>query len=135
MSSSRRAKSARSGTSTASFGFAFDGEPSHRLLDPDQAGGAILDLGVYPVHLTNLFLGEPDRGAGRGQPRANGRRRPRRGDADLSRRPHSGPPPPPSVVCSLVTDLPVRLEVFGERGSLSYDDAILPAEFEVVLER
>ena len=31
----------------------------HRLLDPDQAGGAILDLGVYPVHGINLFLGSP----------------------------------------------------------------------------
>ncbi len=50
----------------ASFGFAFDGDPSHRLLDPEQAGGAILDLGVYPVHLVNLFLGEPNRLIGTG---------------------------------------------------------------------
>ena len=49
-----------------SFGFAFDGEDSHRLLDPDQAGGAILDLGVYPVHLAQLFLGAPDRLLGTG---------------------------------------------------------------------
>jgi predicted dehydrogenase len=43
----------------AQFGFAFDGPDSHRLLDPEQAGGAILDAGVYPVHAVNLFLGEP----------------------------------------------------------------------------
>lgn len=44
---------------SASFGFAFAGEESHRLLNPDLAGGAILDLGVYPIHAVNLFLGEP----------------------------------------------------------------------------
>lgn len=44
----------------ASFGFAFDGDESHRLLNPELAGGAILDLGVYPVHGVNLFLGEPE---------------------------------------------------------------------------
>ena len=43
----------------AEFGFAFRGPDSHRLLDPDQAGGAILDAGVYPAHAVNLFLGEP----------------------------------------------------------------------------
>lgn len=42
-----------------SFGFRFDGPDEHRLLNPDLAGGALLDLGVYPVHLTNAFLGEP----------------------------------------------------------------------------
>jgi predicted dehydrogenase len=115
---------------TASFGFAFDGEPSHRLLDPAQAGGAVLDLGVYPVHLTNLFLGEPTGVLGAGS----------RGSTDVDI--HAAatltyeataqrPAATAHVVCSLVTDLPVRLEVFCERGSLRYDDAILPAEFEV----
>jgi predicted dehydrogenase len=42
-----------------SFGFRFTGPDSHRLLDPAQAGGAIWDLGVYPTHVSNLFLGEP----------------------------------------------------------------------------
>ena len=31
-----------------------------------------------------------------------------------------------------MTDLPTRLEVFGERGSLSYDPFILPTELTVV---
>lgn len=42
-----------------SFGFRFSGPDSHRLVDPAQAGGAIWDLGVYPTHVSNVFLGEP----------------------------------------------------------------------------
>jgi predicted dehydrogenase len=42
------------------FGFHFTGDDDHRIVNPDLAGGAILDLGVYPTHVVNLFLGEPD---------------------------------------------------------------------------
>lgn len=43
---------------SAGFGFRFDGPDTHRLLDPAQGGGTILDMGVYPLHAVNLFLGE-----------------------------------------------------------------------------
>ena len=45
---------------SSSFAFPFDGPPDHRLLNPALAGGAILDLGVYPVHAALLLLGRPD---------------------------------------------------------------------------
>jgi predicted dehydrogenase len=45
---------------SAHFGFAADFPPEHRMRDPSQGGGALLDLGVYPVSFAQLFLGEPD---------------------------------------------------------------------------
>jgi predicted dehydrogenase len=45
---------------SARFGFASDFAPEHRMRDPQQGGGALLDLGVYPVSFAQLLLGEPD---------------------------------------------------------------------------
>ena len=57
---------------SANFGFAFRGPLTHRLLDPTQGGGAILDAGVYPLHAVNLFLGEPAELLGYGSRAATG---------------------------------------------------------------
>ncbi|MFE7124462.1 Gfo/Idh/MocA family protein [Streptomyces sp. NPDC057617] len=48
-------------TVQADFGFPGPTDPTHRLRDPALGGGALLDLGVYPVSFAQLLLGEPDR--------------------------------------------------------------------------
>jgi predicted dehydrogenase len=112
---------------SASFGFAFRGEESHRLLDPEQAGGAILDLGVYPVHAVNLFLGEPDELYGYGSLAGTGVEA---HAAALLAYPSTEfrPPATAGIVCSLETDLQPRLEVQCSGGYLRMDNFLLPAE-------
>ncbi|PKI91451.1 oxidoreductase [Actinomycetales bacterium SN12] len=43
----------------ADLGFAADPSEGGRLFDPTLGGGALLDLGVYPVWLSHLWLGVP----------------------------------------------------------------------------
>jgi predicted dehydrogenase len=44
----------------ADFGFRMPVVPDHRLFDLALGGGALLDLGVYPLQLCSLVLGTPD---------------------------------------------------------------------------
>lgn len=37
------------------------GDPADRLFRPELGGGALLDLGVYPLTFTMAFLGEPEK--------------------------------------------------------------------------
>jgi len=44
----------------ANFGFASEFRPQSRLYARELAGGALLDVGVYPVSLCHALLGTPD---------------------------------------------------------------------------
>jgi predicted dehydrogenase len=43
----------------ADFGFATPYQPEGRLFNPALAGGSLLDIGVYPLFISQLFLGLP----------------------------------------------------------------------------
>ena len=44
----------------AEIGFVVDATPEDRMFDPALGAGALLDMGVYPLTLAHLFLGEAE---------------------------------------------------------------------------
>ncbi len=48
----------------ADFGFRSAVNPTGRLFDPALGGGALLDVGIYPVSLASMLLGTPSRVVG-----------------------------------------------------------------------
>lgn len=44
----------------ADLGFVADGEPTDREFDPALGAGALLDMGIYPLTLAHLVLGDPE---------------------------------------------------------------------------
>jgi len=47
-------------TLQADFGFKPKArEPEGRLLNPDLAGGSLLDIGIYPISLASMVMGKP----------------------------------------------------------------------------
>ncbi len=45
----------------ADFGFRTSFNPQGRLFNPEYGGGALLDVGIYPVSLDSMIFGTPDR--------------------------------------------------------------------------
>lgn len=46
---------------SADFGFKTDYNPKSRLFDPVLGGGSLVDIGIYPLYVSLLFLGKPSK--------------------------------------------------------------------------
>lgn len=46
---------------SADFGFRGPDDPSGRLMSPELGGGALMDVGIYPISFASMILGTPDR--------------------------------------------------------------------------
>lgn len=113
------------------FGFRFTGGDDHRLLNPELAGGAILDLGVYPAHIVNLFLGEPDGVYGFGYRARTGV------DAHAAavfsyRATAERPAATASLLCTLDMTPAISAVVYCEDGRIELDNVVKPETITVV---
>ncbi|WP_331767442.1 Gfo/Idh/MocA family oxidoreductase [Embleya sp. NBC_00896] len=123
---------------SASFGFPLPYDAQHRLWNRALGGGALLDLGVYPVALAQLLFGTPDSVATVGALAPNG--------VDAEAALLLGWPGGARALLetSLVSFLPMTATVIGTAGRIDIDppfhaattitvrpDGTLPQEFRI----
>lgn len=100
--------------------------PDHRLRDPHLGGGALLDLGVYPVSLAQLILGRSDRIA------ATGNLTPEGVDATAGMVFGYDDGAVATLSCSITADSPVIAAVSGTAGRVELDAPFFrPAGYRV----
>jgi len=102
-------------TVSADHGQWFAQDATHRLFDPALGGGALLDLGVYPVSWASMVLGAPSAVVAVAEPAFTGV------DAQTSillRHPGGGQA---VLTCTLASATPCRAFIGGTEGSIDVD--------------
>lgn len=100
----------------AEFGVGFDRDPSSRLYDPSLGGGALLDLGIYPVSLSHFVLGQPASIVARGDFTSTGV------DAQTSVLLQYGEGRQAVLTTTLEVSLPNRAVIAGSEAVIEIDD-------------
>ncbi|MDZ5662821.1 Gfo/Idh/MocA family oxidoreductase [Nocardioides sp. zg-1308] len=96
----------------ADFGAFREYDPGNRLFDLALGGGAVLDLGVYPISLAQHFLGRPDRVTATGTTYPNG------ADRSAAIQLSWADGRAASLTCSLASATPGRALLVGTEGTL-----------------
>jgi len=107
-----------------SIELAFD--PTHRLYDLANGGGALLDLGVYPIHFAWLFLGRPD------TQQVVGTLSPTGSDATVALQWGFNSGATAQLRCATTASTPGRATIAGTTGSISVEPWFLNPERLVV---
>jgi predicted dehydrogenase len=94
----------------ADFGFRFEFDPEHRLFDPAKGGGALLDIGIYPVFLSQLMAGPPEK------LQATARFAPSGVDNSCNMIFEHGNGIVSSLNCTLLSDAPTEANLMFEQG-------------------
>jgi len=114
-------------TVTADHGQWFAQDPGFRLFAPELGGGALLDLGVYPVSFASLVLGAPDRIVTLVDPAFTG--------VDGQTSMLFGYPDGAQAVltCTLFAKSPTRAAIVGTDARIEIDDAFYsPTSFSLI---
>ena len=113
-------------TVTADHGQWFAEDPAFRLFAPELGGGALLDLGIYPVSFASFVLGEPERVTAIADPAFTG--------VDAQTSILLGYPSGAHAVltCTLRAKSPTRAAIVGTEGRIELEgDFYAPGAFEV----
>lgn len=96
----------------ADYGERFEPDPEHRLYSPALGGGALLDLGIYPLHWAFLMLGHPSGVSATSVPAMTGV------DAQTVVTLHYPDGAQAVLSTTLEVDTPTRAWLGGERGTI-----------------
>ncbi|GLU48405.1 Gfo/Idh/MocA family protein [Nocardiopsis ansamitocini] len=108
----------------ADFGNAVPYDPRHRIWAPELGGGALLDLGVYPIALASFFLGELTVVGATGHRAPNGVVDAQAAVVVVGAAGATG-----LLSCSLEAPLPNRVALAGTLGRIEFDRWWCPTEF------
>ena len=97
------------------FGLGMPFDAAHRLYDRANGGGALLDLGIYPVTFAYLFLKRPD------TVRTVGTMSPTGVDETVQMEWFFGAKPQAQLWCSISVDAPNQAAILGTDGWISFD--------------
>jgi predicted dehydrogenase len=114
-------------TVIADHGQWFPADGSHRLFDPKLSGGALLDLGIYPVSFASMVLGTPEHVRAVTTPAFTGV------DAQTSMIFSYSSGAQAILTCTLAAKSPTRAAIVGSRARIEIDgDFYRPTSFEVI---
>ncbi|MEU8567615.1 Gfo/Idh/MocA family oxidoreductase, partial [Streptomyces pathocidini] len=98
----------------ADFGFAGKFDPANRMRNPELGGGALLDLGVYPVSFAHLLLGDPS------EIQARAHLTPEGTDAETGMLLGWESGATALLSCSITASLPITAVVSGTKGRIEF---------------
>ena len=114
-------------TVTADHGQWFPEDPEFRLFAPELGGGALLDLGIYPVSFASMILGAPNRVAAVVDPAFTGV------DAQTSMVLGYESGAQAVLTCTLRAKSPTRAAIVGTKARIEIDgDFYAPASVTLV---
>jgi predicted dehydrogenase len=114
-------------TVTADHGQWFAEDPAFRLFAPELGGGALLDLGIYPVSFASMVLGTPDRVAAMVTPAFTGV------DAQTSMLFGYASGAQAVLSCTLSAASPTTASIVGTDGRIEIDGPFYaPASFTLI---
>ena len=115
-------------TVTADHGQWFERDAEFRLFAPALGGGALLDLGVYPVSFASMVLGPPDRIVAISDPAFTGV------DAQTSMLFSYSGGAQAVLTCTLSAKSPTRAAIVGTEGRIEIDgdDFYAPNSFTLI---